>query len=58
MCIRDRLRTALPPNPASASVSTALRNHGLTVVDALTPVDADGKPLFDTNGVWAYLCFQ
>jgi polyhydroxybutyrate depolymerase len=54
----QQLRTALPPNPASAGVSTVLRNHGLTVVDALTPVDADGKPLFDTNGVWAYLCFQ
>jgi hypothetical protein len=54
----QQLRTALPPNPASASVSTALRNHGLTVVDALTPVDSEGKPLFDTNGVWAYLCLQ
>ena len=23
-----------------------------------TPVDSAGKPLFDSNGVWAYLCFQ
>jgi hypothetical protein len=27
------------------------------VVDTSTPLDASGRPLFDTNGVWAYLCF-
>jgi hypothetical protein len=30
----------------------------VTVVDTSTPVDAAGKPLFDANGVWEYLCFQ
>jgi len=32
--------------------------HGVTVVDTSTPLDTGGKPLFDTNGVWAYLCFE
>ena len=54
----QQLRTALPPNPASTAATPALRNHGVTVVDTSTPVDAAGKPLFDTNGVWAYLCFR
>jgi hypothetical protein len=54
----QQLRTALPPNPASTAATAALRNHGVTVVDTSTPVDSAGKPLFDTNGVWAYLCFR
>ena len=54
----QQLRTNLPPNPASTALSQALKNHGVTVVDTSTPLNVDGKPLFDTNGVWAYLCFQ
>lgn len=53
-----QLRTALPYNPASSAPTVALRNHGITVVDVSTPVDANGKPLFDVNGVWQYLCFD
>jgi len=53
-----QLRTALAPNPASSNLSNALRYHGLTAVDVSTPVDANGRPLFDVNGVWAYLLFQ
>jgi hypothetical protein len=53
-----QLRTKQAFNPASPAVSLALKYHGVTVVDASTPLDASGKPLFDTNGVWAYLCFQ
>jgi hypothetical protein len=52
-----QLRTALSFNPASTALSVALRQHGITVVDTSTPLDASGKPLFDSNGVWAYLCF-
>jgi hypothetical protein len=29
--------------------------HGSTVIDGATPLDAEGKPLFDA--VWGYLCF-
>jgi hypothetical protein len=32
-----------------------LKNHGITVVDVSTPVDGSGRPVFGTNGVWAYL---
>jgi uncharacterized protein YjdB len=53
-----QLRTALPFNPASTALTAALRNHGITVVDTSTPLDANGRSLFDTNGVWEYLCFQ
>ena len=53
-----QLRTSLSPNPASTAITAALRFHGVTVVDTSTPVDAAGKPLFDANGVWEYLCFQ
>lgn len=53
-----QLRTALPFNPASTALTPALRNHGITVVDTSTPLDANGRPLFDANGVWEYLCFQ
>ena len=53
-----QLRTALAANPASTALTAALRNHGVTVVDTSTPLDATGKPLFDSNGVWAYLCFS
>jgi hypothetical protein len=48
----------LPYNPGSTALTLALRNHGITVVDTSTTVDGNGKPLFDTNGVWEYLCFQ
>lgn len=54
----QQLRTALPFNPASTALTTALKHHGVTVVDVSTPIDASGKPLFDSNGVWTYLCFQ
>lgn len=53
-----QLRTALSFNPASTALTTGLKQHGITVVDTSTPLDASGKPLFDSNGVWAYLCFQ
>ncbi|MCX7035797.1 MAG: hypothetical protein NT064_04330 [Proteobacteria bacterium] len=54
----QQLHTALPYNPASSALTTGLKYHGVPVVDVSTPLDATGKPLFDTNGVWAYLCFQ
>lgn len=53
-----QLRTALPFNPTSTALTPSLKNHGVTVVDTSTPLDGTGKPLFDTNGVWDYLCFQ
>lgn len=53
-----QLRTSQPYNPASTAPTPGLRNHGITVVDTSTPLDGTGKPLFDTNGVWAYLCLQ
>jgi hypothetical protein len=53
-----QLRTASGFNPASTAATLALKRHGITVVDASTPLDANGNPVFDTNGVWAYLCFQ
>lgn len=53
-----QLRTAQAPSPASSAISPSLRYHGLTAVDASTPLDPSGRPLFDINGVWAYLCFQ
>jgi hypothetical protein len=54
----QQLRTNLPPNPASTAPTTALKNHGVTVVDTSTPLDNQEKPLFDTSGVWEYLCFR
>jgi hypothetical protein len=53
-----QLRTSEPYNPASTALTQSLKNHGITVVDVSTPVDSGGRPLFDSNGVWAYLCFQ
>lgn len=53
-----QLRTSQAFNPASTAPTLALKLHGVTVVDTSTPLDPSGKPLFDTNGVWAYLCFQ
>ncbi|MFZ6798385.1 BPSS1187 family protein [Undibacterium sp. Di24W] len=53
-----QLYTLLPFNPSSLALTLALKNHGISVVDASTPLDGNGKPLFDTNGVWEYLCFQ
>lgn len=53
-----QLRTRQPFNPSSTALTAALKYHGVTVVDTSTPVDATGIPLFDANGVWAYLCFQ
>jgi hypothetical protein len=53
-----QLRTALGFNPASTALTIALRYHGVTVVDTSTPLDGAGKPLFDSNGVWEFLCFQ
>jgi len=50
-----QLYTSLPYNPASSALTAALKNHGITVVDTSTPLDANGTPLFATNGVWAYL---
>jgi hypothetical protein len=53
-----QLRTALPPNPASTAMTPGLRQHGVTVVDTSTPRDTAGRPVFDVQGVWDYLCFQ
>lgn len=53
-----QLRTGLPANPDSVALGPALRDHGITVLDTSTPVAASGKPLFDVNGVWSYLCFD
>jgi len=53
-----QLRTKQTFNPASTAITLALKYHGVTVVDTSTPLDTGGKPLFDTNGVWAYLCFE
>ena len=53
-----QLHTSLPFNPSSSAFTLSLKNHGISVVDTSTPVDGNGKPLFDTNGVWEYLCFQ
>ena len=50
-----QLHTALSHNPASSAPTAGLKNHGITVVDASTPRDGSGKPIFSTNGVWAYL---
>ncbi len=30
--------------------------HGVTVMDNVTPLDANGQPVFDS--IWGYLCFQ
>jgi len=53
-----QLRTSLGFNPASTALTIALRHHGVTVVDTSTPLDGTGKPLFDSNGVWEFLCFE
>jgi len=53
-----QMRTALPPNPASTAPTPALRYHGVTVTDTSTPRDSAGRPVFDVQGVWDYLCFQ
>lgn len=53
-----QLRTSLGFNPASTAFTMALRYHGVTVVDTSTPADSTGRPLFDSNGVWEYLCFK
>lgn len=50
-----QLYTSLPYNPASTAPTTGLKNHGITVNDTSTPVDAGGRPLFAVNGVWPYL---
>jgi len=53
-----QLRTKQAFNPVSNAITLALKHHGVTVVDTSTPLNTGGKPLFDTNGVWAYLCFE
>ena len=53
-----QLHTNAAPNPASTAPTLTLMNHGITVVDTSTPVDGFGNSLFDSNSVWAYLCFQ
>jgi hypothetical protein len=49
-----QLTTALPPNPNPTGLS-ASPNHGAPVVDAVTPRDAQGRPLYAP--VWIYLAF-
>ncbi len=40
----------------NTSQGTTSSGHGVPVVDAATPLDANGKPLF--VGAWQYLCFH
>ena len=47
-----QLVTSAPPNPASTRDAAA---HGATVVDAPTPLTAQGEPLY--RPVWIYLAF-
>lgn len=47
-----QLVTSAPPNPLDVSPAAT---HGATVVDASTPLDAQGDPLFQS--VWQYLAF-
>jgi hypothetical protein len=47
-----QLITANPGRSGAAASPT----HGSTVLDAATPLDATGQPLF--SAVWTYLCFQ
>ena len=49
-----QLTTAAAPNPSSNEPGNP--NHGVTVRDAFTPVNASGNPVFDP--VWAYMCLQ
>jgi hypothetical protein len=49
-----QLSTSAPPNP-NPSGPTAAPTHGAPVVDAVTPLDAQGQPLF--RPVWIYLVF-
>jgi hypothetical protein len=53
-----QLRTALAPNPTGSTLPLVLHQHGVPVLDASTPLDASGRPVFDVLGVWDYLCFQ
>jgi len=49
-----RLVTSAPPNPNPVGVSSSPR-HASPVVDAFTPLDAQGAPLY--RPVWIYLAF-
>lgn len=49
-----QLITSAAPNPDPTGPS-ASPNHGAPVVDAVTPLDAQGRPLFEP--VWIYLAF-
>lgn len=40
----------------NTSLGNAGNGHGVPVVDAATPMDTNGKPLF--VGTWQYLCFH
>lgn len=50
-----RLLTSAPPNPNSPG-SVPQPRHSSTVVDAVTPLNADGTPLY--RPVWIYLSFR
>lgn len=49
-----QLQTAAPPNPNPTGISLS-PFHGAPVVDAVTPRDAAGQPLF--RPVWIYMAF-
>ncbi len=49
-----QLTTSAPPNPNPTGPSAAPA-HGATVVDAVTPRDAQGTPIY--RSVWIYLAF-
>lgn len=49
-----QLTTSATPNTSGGDPGNP--DHGVTVRDAFTPVDANGAPVFDP--VWAYMCFD
>lgn len=48
----NRLITSVEPDPILGSASPT---HGSTAVDLATPLDAEGRPVFEN--VWRYMCF-
>jgi hypothetical protein len=49
-----RLQTSAPPNP-NPTGPTASPAHGAPVVDAVTPRDAQGEPIY--RAVWTYMVY-
>jgi hypothetical protein len=50
-----QLVTSAPPNP-NPSGPTASPTHGAPVVDSVTPLDANGLPIY--RNVWIYMAFS